>query len=383
MTRRSLCASCGAALVGLLAVSAGIAQPPQKSEPRTIAVEILPMPHEKGVTCPYLRERMVERRAGQSTDGRSYDVLDNLECLKEANELLELAEVLANEGDVEEALECCDRAAQLCPGSPTADRAVDTKAELALGIVRPVCGSEETAEAEEQEIDWWNSLWLDLFEQMGLPLKQHEAPEGRSSTEELPQAEAETGKREMVLGLMKACHLLMSQGMRHEAAELARQAFALDPEFVQADPLIYKMHLLAASPSSDTSEASEPPTCPYCGSVGQPIRGIVAKPEQETTQLVPHLPDVDVDVVPALELVLTEEAQPTAGAEEVSEAAVDPNLETLRKMVENTIDAATNADGSLRLSVDCSLGGSIFHLRYTHGGLSFWKSPDSSAAPSK
>ena len=347
------------------------------------AVDSPPMSQQEGATCPYLRQQKQTRSTAAATDGRAHGVLDNLERLTEANELLELAEVLANEGDVEEALECCDRAAQLCPGSPTADRAADTKTELALGIVRPPSGGEESAEAEALEVDGWNSLWLDLFQQMGLPLKRHGEPEGRNSTEELPQAETETGNREMVLGLMKACHLLMSQGMHHEAAELARQAFALDPEFVQADPLIYKMHLLAASPSADTSEASEPPTCPYCGKAAQPIRGIVAEPERRTTQLVPHMPDVDVAVVPALERVLTEKNNPTAGSEEASEGTVDPNLEALRKMVEESFDAATNADGSLRLSVDCPLGGSVLHLRYTHGNLAIWKSPDASTAPSK
>ena len=57
----------------------------------------------------------------------------------------------------------------------------------------------------------------------------------------------EPGIEPMVCGLMKACHLLMSQGMQHQAAELARQAYALDPQRVMADPLIYKMHLLAES----------------------------------------------------------------------------------------------------------------------------------------
>ncbi len=389
MTRRSLCAFGCAALMGALAVPAGLAQLPHKSEPRTITVDTPSMSQQEGATCPYLRQQKVKRSTVAATNGRAHGVLDNLERLTEANELLELAEVLANEGDVEEALECCDRAAQLCPGSPTADRAADTKTELALGIVRPPSGGEETAEAEEETRFDWRMMWREMFESMGLPLKCNKESEilnlNRSpeQSEEQERNEAESGNREMVRGLMKACHLLMSQGMQHEAAELARQAFALDPEFVQADPLIYKMHLLAASPPVDTSEASEPPTCPYCGKAAQPIRGIVAEPEQKTTQLVPHLPDVDVDVVPALERVLTEEAQPTAGAEEVSEAAVDPNLDALRKMVENTIDAATNADGSLRLSVDCPLGGSVLHLRYTHGNLAIWKSPDASTAPSK
>jgi hypothetical protein len=48
-----------------------------------------------------------------------------------------------------------------------------------------------------------------------------------------------------VSGLMKACRLAMDEGRHARAAELAREAFALDPERVQADPLVYKMHLLS------------------------------------------------------------------------------------------------------------------------------------------
>jgi hypothetical protein len=58
-------------------------------------------------------------------------------------------------------------------------------------------------------------------------------------------AEQKAAKAVQVNGLMKACHLAMSEGRHARAAELAREAFALDPERVLADPLVYKMHLLS------------------------------------------------------------------------------------------------------------------------------------------
>ena len=271
-----------------------------------VATEKLPMPQEDtttkdGVTCPYLRQKMLDHHASQFADpeiGR--DVLDNLARLKEADQLLELAEVLANDGCIDEAMACCERAEELCPGSPSAARAADTKLELSLGMVRPTSESEEAAEP-------------------------------KTETQTYPWSTTEPGREEMVCGLMRACHLLMSQGMHHQAAELARQAFALDPQRVQADPLIYKMHLLAASPPSETNEAPEPPVCPYCGKTGKPIRAIVAEPKKsktKTTKLcVPPLPKVDYELVPALDRILTEDAKPNAGKEEASESTTTPNDE--------------------------------------------------------
>jgi hypothetical protein len=53
------------------------------------------------------------------------------------------------------------------------------------------------------------------------------------------------GVKEQVDGLMKACHLAMAEKRYEKAAALAREAHALDPARVEADPLVYKMHLLA------------------------------------------------------------------------------------------------------------------------------------------
>lgn len=60
-------------------------------------------------------------------------------------------------------------------------------------------------------------------------------------------------------GLLKAAHLEMVEGRSSKAAELVRQAHAISPERVEADPLVYKMHLLDEQPVlRGGEEASEP-----------------------------------------------------------------------------------------------------------------------------
>ncbi|MGH7172278.1 MAG: hypothetical protein ACRELG_18535 [Gemmataceae bacterium] len=400
----------------------------ERSSPPTI--EILPMPHEDSdITCPYLRQQMIDKHACQLADpeiGR--DVLANLESLKEADNLLGLAKELARDGFIAEAMMCCDLAAKQCPGSPCAQRAVDTMNELARGIVPPTTDTEESAEPQPDEptgpCSQWDSFWQQMFESMGLPLKntfssqispvsdrnfieqyykrpwdldpnfdtfqfgqQHQNNWTWSAMSKPRAKVSKPGVEPMVCGLMKACHLLMNQGMQHQAAELARQAYALDPQRVAADPLIYKMHLLAESmttPSNGASEESEPPTCPYCPSIGKPIREIVPEKKKKSedgpaTLLVPPLPPIDYEVVPALDGVLTE----SNGGEEASEESTP---ESMRELIETMLDGSldsplkigTNADGCLRVIGDCSLGDNVYHLRYTHGCIAIWKTTDAS-----
>jgi hypothetical protein len=312
----------GAVLVVGVAVPARIvAKPPDLPEvgkftaspaepPSTQTVEVLPMPREEPeVICPYLRQQRVDCHACQIADpevGR--EVLDNLKRLEEAAQLQELAKVLASEGFLDEAIVCCNLAAELCPGSPCADRATATMLELALGGLPSMKDSQEAAEAGSDE------------------------PTDSSS---------EPGVEPLVSGLMKACHLLMNQGMQHQAAGLARQAYALDPQRVMADPLIYKMHLLAESQAAQpagASEESEPQTCPYCPSIGKPIREIVPekkkRPADDTSLIIPPL----IESMP--------------------------------------FEIASDADGGLRLHAECPLGGNVYHLRYTRGSLAIWKTPD-------
>ncbi|HEY7426900.1 MAG TPA: hypothetical protein VH682_21875 [Gemmataceae bacterium] len=610
--------------------------PAQETDaPLTPDIETLPMPKEdattNGITCPYLRQQMKDRHACQFADPQiGRDVLDNLERLKQADDLIEIAKMLAHDGCIIEAMECCVLAEDLCPGSPSADRAAAVAFDLCFGFDKPAMAAEEAAEEEPDtptdshsqgqsvwewltqwiglpvnvydpepnkrilellhqsaELDTieaeWERIWFtdmpshltpervhggicpddtpcpkrssakptietklnqsvtvnfnntplrdiiefiradsginiyvdepalaekgicldkpitikledialksalnlilhgvhlvyvvkdevlhitteehahpnkleqriyavaDLLEHEKLPKKSGITPckdgsrenrlidvitrtvlprswsamggsgaidyfpdtqslivnqtadaqdqiadllaalrrlydkENKAKEKSHPKKKAEAsrtepGVAEEVGGLMKACRLLMNEGLHEQAAELARQAYALDPERVMADPLIYKMHLLAdtpVKPSSGSSEDCEPSSCPYCPSIGKPIPGIVpekkASKSSPTTLLIPPLPPVDYEVVPVLDRVLTE----PAGAEEESEEEAPSSLQEL---IETIMDGAgVDADGGLRLSGEWSCGGNVYHLRYHRGCLAIWKTPD-------
>ncbi|HZV04213.1 MAG TPA: hypothetical protein VE999_03905 [Gemmataceae bacterium] len=317
MIRRLPCACMGALLMLAFSIpDRAAAKPPDPSEdgastvkPSNPTIEVLPMPHEDTeAACPYLRQQRIDRHACQIADPEmSRDVLENLKRLEEADDLLELAKELAHEGLLDAAMECCNRAAELCPGSPCAERAVNTMADLALGC------------DDDQVITMPNPKYM------------------------LSSEATEPGIGPMVGGLMKACHLLMNQGMQHQAAELARQAYALDPQRVMADPLIYKMHLLTESPPTHpagASEESEPQTCPYCPSIGKPIHEIVPEKKKNAAD--------DISLI------------------------VPPLIESM------PFEIAADTDGGLQLHADCPLGSNIYHLRYAHGCLAIWKTQDDS-----
>jgi hypothetical protein len=129
----------GAALVGVFVVPARVAaKPPDLPEDGTFTVkpacEVLPMPNEvSDVTCPYLRQKMIEGQVRLSVDALTdRDVTGNLKRLTRADKLLAKAKELARDGLFVEALFCCNEAAELCPGSPCAQRAIDTMIKIAL-----------------------------------------------------------------------------------------------------------------------------------------------------------------------------------------------------------------------------------------------------------
>ncbi len=311
-----------------------------------------------GITCPYLRQQMIDRHACQTADPQlGCDVLDNLERLKKADDLLELARDFARAGHAAEAFECYALVRDLCPGSPCANRADALALELYLAEVcdRPA-GAEDAAEPRDESSD------------------------------------KPAGVEQQVSGLMKACRLLVNEGLHEQAAELARQAYALDPERVMADPLVYKMHLLATTPRQSfgsskpdgSTESSEPASCPYCPRIGQPIRAIVPDKKKRasgpTTLLVPPMPPVDYEVVPVLDGVLTEKDRP-AGVEEASEEETPSSLDELVESImgghgESLFGIGINGDGSLRVSGEWSGGGSVYHVLFNRGCLAIWKTPD-------
>jgi hypothetical protein len=128
--------------------------------------------------------------------GASYEqmpsVLENLQNLAAAQALREKGRRLAEDGFAAAARKCFEHARQLCPGCP---------------------GNREDAEAgcEEEEV-------------------HHSYQSGVSV---------------MVDGLVKACYLSLAIGRYGHAVDLARQAYALDPERVESDPVVSRLHLLA------------------------------------------------------------------------------------------------------------------------------------------
>jgi hypothetical protein len=530
------------------------------------AGEPLPMPQEDavtdGISCPYLRQQRMDRHACQLTDPQiGRDVLENLERLQQADDLMKLAEKLIRDGCIIEAIECCALACDLCPGSPCADRAGDMMLDLYLRLSELATATEETAEEQGIEKKLTRSISVnftnvplrqvidDLRANLGIniyvdepalaekginidqlitvklediafksalnlivhyaglryivkeevvqitteehahgklmqrvyavaDLLEHEdlpknsgirACEGKSGEkrlievitntvsprswsanggigtidyfpptkalvvnqtaevqeqisdllaalhrlydqeeeqkeETLPEKKAdgsatEPGVEQQVDGLMKACRLLMNEGLHERAAELARQAYALDPERVLADPLIYKMHLLADTPAKQpfgssrpagaSEEGEEPATCPYCPGSGKPIQGILPQKNKSksgpTTLLVPPLPPVDYEVVPALDRELTKSAKtaPPSGAEEASASEAPSSLSDLIERImgdtgpeRGQLGVGVNADGCLQVSGEWSCGGHVYHLRYNRGCLAIWKTPD-------
>jgi hypothetical protein len=211
----------------------------------------------------------------------SRDVLSNLERLLEADRLMETARGLACAGYVWEALECYDLVCRLCPGSSFEDRVCQAVAEL---FAQCSDGSEEAEADGEGQDDWAKDSACPRCEKL--------------------HAKHRAAVRQQVAGLMKACRLHMEAGRQERAAELAREAYALDPDTVTADPLVYKMLLLADKQAKRGAASHRP---------GRAVRGESPAPCPVCPAAVrlatPPLPPVDPGVVAALERVLDESAK--------------------------------------------------------------------------
>jgi hypothetical protein len=216
-----------------------------------------------------------------------------------------------------------------------------------------------------------------LLRQAGLTCRAHEGPlvitcsPGQPGSEEeseprsevkqpvCPNAEAlharhEAGVRVQVEGLLKACYLALEDGRSEKAADLARQAHALAPELVEADPVLYKLHLVAGSSVGAGRSRHEPEKCeaPACPAVSRGPSNLTlpAPPEQPCPEglVVPCPPPVDQGVVAALDALLREF--------ETAEAAKTPcPAPTLRDNVEEWVDAFRNGHGQMMFGL--GLGG--------------------------
>jgi hypothetical protein len=118
----------------------------------------------------------------------------------------------------------------------------------------------------------------------------------------------------MVDGLTKGCYLSLAVGRWGHAVDLARQAYALDPERVEADPVLSKLHTLVATPPGCCQEKKCPgdccdkcpdcPNCPCCPKATvitlKPLKLIIlGRPT-----IKPDLPAVEPQIIQASDRVL-------------------------------------------------------------------------------
>ncbi len=116
----------------------------------------------------------------------------------------------------------------------------------------------------------------------------------------------EPGAQVMADGLLKAARLALESGNHAKAADLARQAYALDPQRMHNDAAVFSLYLLVADPTASTRINNMPAPCP----AGSPCpSGVCLTKPVALAQ--PTLPGVHAQVVAALEKVLAEaEAKP-------------------------------------------------------------------------
>jgi hypothetical protein len=110
----------------------------------------------------------------------------------------------------------------------------------------------------------------------------------------------EAAKKLMAEGLLKACRLAVVDGCYDRAADLARQAYAVDPARVEADPMVIKLDLLNGWMLRQAAPKVKMLTCP-AGTSEQCEVG----PDGET-KLMPQLPGLFGDMVEAMEAVLAQ-----------------------------------------------------------------------------
>ncbi len=142
--------------------------------------------------------------------------------------------------------------------------------------------------------------------------------------------------------ILKACRAAMEAGHVRQAAVLARQAFALDPDSTAADPLVYKMHLAG-------DDAAPAP-------------------------ITPCLPPVDPETPAALDQLYHESLRSAhAGGEEQEPPAAEPP--------HGSFEFGVGLDGSVQMFGQLRRGGAIWHLFFGNGGAAVWSVPDGGADP--
>jgi hypothetical protein len=263
MSRRFTGASALAILAGLSTVSFGLAKPPDLPANPVIIVQpiqYLPCEFETPAGPVYVDRHSV--KDGDLPAGRS--VLENLNRLLEAGDVLRQAKKHVKDGNLGAALECIDTVRTLVPGSNLDAECDELVAALGKKFVKKAVrsfalgvnsesGLTGSVVLNERNFDVCCACpYVGLFSRVAhcwLSQARHH----------VAKLNVKDGKSVMVEGLLKAAHLALDEGRTAKAAELVRQAHAISPEAVEADPLVFKLHLLdEGRPAKGGEETSEP-----------------------------------------------------------------------------------------------------------------------------
>jgi hypothetical protein len=261
-----------AILAGLSSGAFGLAKPPDLPENLLIIVQPiqnLPCEFEQQAKPCYVDRQAVKECAPQT--GRT--VLDNLHLLLEASKELGKARKHAEAGNVGAALECVDNVRKMVPGSH-----VEQQCDEVIRTITTKLNLDGVLGAEECEAACCFCPCIGLFTRA----VHCWASQARHFVEKL---DVKDGKSVTVEGLLKAAHLAMAEGRTAKAAELVRQAHALSPERVEADPLVYKMHLLEECPKAKGGEEASEPARPLPIHPRQHRKTKPTNPEMDTNAI--------------------------------------------------------------------------------------------------
>jgi hypothetical protein len=200
------------------------------------------------------------------------------------------------------------------------------------------------------------------------------------------------GVREQVDGLMKACHLALADGRFEKAADLAREAHALDPERVEADPIVYKLHLLVA----EQIRRKEVEGQVYPAGYSEPRPNDPApdpKEQEQKPQDMIELEQGRIGPLPDVEsldrLVREEESELGVICVERKEKGCPfaPLVAPLAAEVRDWVEHLVNSPGTLKIGlgltgveVQARMVGedNCYNVCWSGGWLSFYKSPKTS-----
>jgi hypothetical protein len=223
--------------------------------------------------CPWLQKHSLQPQMLGGDIPLAPSVIENLQKLAKVEALKEKGRRLAEDGFPDTARKCFEECNRLVP------------AFIANRDQQPIPKPAETGRDYEEE---------------------ESIPEGRTLYC--------SGVSVLVDGLIKSCYLSLAVGRWDHAIDMARQAYALDPERVDADPLMSRLHNVLSKPAGCcqqkkcpgdcTDKCPDCPDCPCCPktktTAAKPVTIIILG----SPSLIPQLPRVDPKTVKALDDVL-------------------------------------------------------------------------------